>query len=388
MSSNYYDILGVSKNATADELKKAYRKLAIQNHPDKHPNEKEKYEKKFKEINEAYSVLSDANKRAIYDQTGSAESANSGFGGQSDFGGFSGFGGQSGFNGNFDFDDISDIFNSFFGNTKKGAKKSRYSVNTRGSDLKYRMTITLEEAFSCAVKTAEYRTLGCCKYCNGSGSASGKQNNTSCSKCKGSGTIRMQQGFFIVEQTCDKCGGSGETLSDPCKFCNGEGQEECIKRVDVKIPAGISDGDTIKIVGEGENGIRGGESGDLYVVFQIQEHKIFKKNGSNLECKVPIRFTQAALGAEITIVGIDRKSISLKIPAGIQNGEQIYVKGEGMLNRNGIRGNLVVTITIETPVKLSQEQKELLQRFEEISLSSSSPKTEGFFDNLKKWFNG
>ena len=382
MATNYYDILGVSKTATADELKKAYRKLAIQNHPDKHPDEKEKYEKKFKEINEAYSVLSDTNKRAMYDQTGSAEGANN-FGNGSGFGGF-GTGGN-GFSGGFDFGDINDIFNNFFGGGRSGGHTKQH-VNTRGSDLKYRMDITLEEAFNCATKTAEYRTLGTCSHCNGTGSSTGKQTNTACPKCKGHGTIRMQQGFFIVEQTCEYCGGSGETIGNPCKFCSGEGQEKTVKRVNIKIPAGISDGDTIKIRGEGENGIRGGQSGDLYVVFQIKTHKIFKKNGSNLECKVPIRFTQAALGANISIVGIDRRSLTLTIPAGTQNGEQIYLRGEGMPKQNGGRGDLVATIIVETPVKLSSEQKALLERFEEISSAASNPNTEGFFDNLKKWF--
>ena len=388
MAQNYYDILGVKKTATADELKKAYRKLAIQNHPDKHPDEKEKYEKKFKEINEAYSVLSDANKRAIYDQTGSAESANSGgFGGGSGFGGFGG--GASGFGGGFDFGDINDIFNSFFGNSRGGgfSSSARQSVNTRGSDLKYRMDITLEEAFNCTTKKAEYRTLGQCSHCNGTGSATGKQENTKCSKCKGSGTIRMQQGFFIVEQTCEYCGGSGEVIAKPCSFCSGEGQEKVVKSIDIKIPSGVSDGDTIKVRGEGENGIRGGEPGDLYVVFQIKQHKIFRKNGANLECRVPIRFTQAALGAEITLIGIDRRTLSLKIPSGIQSGEQLFLRGEGMPRKNGGRGDLVATIIVETPVKLTSEQKELLERFEEISTASSSPKTENFFDNLKKWFS-
>ena len=382
MATNYYDILGVSKTATADELKKAYRKLAIQNHPDKHPDEKEKYEKKFKEINEAYSVLSDPNKRAMYDQTGSAEGANN-FGNGSGFGGFGA--GGNGFSGGFDFGDINDIFNNFFGGGRSGGHTKQH-VNTRGSDLKYRMDITLEEAFNCATKTAEYRTLGTCSHCNGTGSSTGKQTNTACPKCKGHGTIRMQQGFFIVEQTCEYCGGSGETIGNPCKFCSGEGQEKTVKRVNIKIPAGISDGDTIKIRGEGENGIRGGQSGDLYVVFQIKTHKIFKKNGSNLECKVPIRFTQAALGANISIVGIDRRSLTLTIPAGTQNGEQIYLRGEGMPKQNGGRGDLVATIIVETPVKLSSEQKALLERFEEISSAASNPNTEGFFDNLKKWF--
>ena len=381
MARDYYEILGVKKTATADELKKAYRKLAIQNHPDKHPEAKEEYEKKFKEINEAYSVLSDPNKKAMYDQTGSADGGSSGGAG---FGGFGngGFGGFEG--GNFGFDDINDIFNSFFGGGRAGRAKQH--VNTRGSDLKFRMDITLEDAFNCVNKVAEYRTLGKCSHCNGTGSSSGTVENTQCPKCKGHGSIRMQQGFFIVEQTCDRCGGSGEVIGSPCKFCNGEGQEKTIKRVNVKIPAGISDGDTIKISGGGEEGIRGGRPGDLYVVFTILPHKIFRKNGINLECRVPIRFTQAALGTEINIIGIDRRSLTLKIPAGIQSGEQVVLRGEGMPTQLGGRGNLVATIIVETPIKLTNEQKQLLQRFEEISTSSSNPKSEGFFENLKKFF--
>lgn len=382
MTTNYYDILGVKKTATQDDLKKAYRKLAVQNHPDKHPDEKEKYEKKFKEINEAYSVLSDPNKRAMYDQTGSADGSSSGFDG-SGFGGFNGFN-SSGFSSNFDFGDINDIFNSFFGTTRSRA--SNHEFNSRGSDLKYKMSITLEEAFNCSSKIAEYKTMGPCSHCNGTGCSSGKQEKTKCNKCNGRGSVQMQQGFFIVEQTCDKCEGSGEILSNPCKFCNGEGQEKIIKKIEIEIPAGISDGDTVKIRGAGEHGVRGGQAGDLYIVFQIKQHEIFKKNGSNLECKIPIRFTQAALGAEISIIGIDRKEISLKIPAGTQNGEQIYVRGAGMPKQNGSRGDLIVNIVVETPVKLTTEQKELLRKFDEISNSSSNPKTENFFDNLKKWF--
>lgn len=382
MAKNYYDILGVKKSATEEELKKAYRKLAIQNHPDKHPDEKEKYEKKFKEINEAYSVLSDSNKRAMYDQTGSAEGASGGF--SSDSSGFGGFGGSSGF-GNFDFGDINDIFSSFFG-SRSSTKEYHTEFNSRGSDLKYRMDITLEEAFNCVVKTAEYRTFGACSHCNGTGSSSGKKENTTCPRCKGQGSIRIQQGFFIVEQTCDTCGGSGEVLSNPCKYCSGEGREKVVKKINVKIPAGISDGDTVKVRGEGEGGIRNSKNGDLYILFQIKKHDFFKKNGVNLECSIPIRFTQAALGAEISIIGIDRKSLSLNIPAGIQNGQQIRVNGEGMPKQNGGRGDLIVNIIIETPVKLSAEQKELLRKFDNTLTSSSSPESEGFFDNLKKWF--
>ena len=382
MAGDYYEILGVAKTATQDEIKKAYRKLAVANHPDKHPDEKDKYEKKFKEINEAYSVLSDPQKRANYDQFGK-EGASNGFGGgggfgQGDFGGFGGF----------DFGNINDIFSSFFNEgTSRGSARHR-EANTRGSDLKYKLDITLEEAFNCVEKIAEYRTYGKCSSCNGTGSASGKVENTKCPKCKGHGSVRMQQGFFIMEQTCDECGGEGVVLSSPCRSCDGQGLEKIVKKVKVKIPAGISHGDTIRIVGEGEAGQRGGKAGDLYVVFQIKPHKIFKKNGANLECNIPIRFTQAALGATISVCGIDKQNVNITIPAGTQNGEQIFVRGAGMPMANGRRGDLVANIIVETPVKLTSEQKQLLERFEEISSNSTSPNNTSFFDNLKKFFNG
>ena len=388
MADDYYSILGVSKNATEDELKKAYRKLAVQNHPDKHPEEKAKYEAKFKEINEAYSVLSDPQKRAQYDQFGKSGS-NGGFGGG---GGSSGFGNggfsshfqQGGFD--FDFGDINDIFNSFFKGGRKTAGFAREEY-TRGSDLKYRLDITLEEAFNCATKYAEYHTLARCSHCNGSGSSTGKKEETQCKTCKGHGAVRMQQGFFVVEQECPDCNGTGKVISSPCRYCDGEGVEKIAKKVEIKIPAGISNGDTIKISGAGEAGVRGGETGDLYVVFQIKQHKLFKKNGSNLECTVPIRFTQAALGAEMTLNGIDRQEIKVDIPEGIQNGEQIFIRGAGMPNKNGRRGDLVITVQIETPVKLTDEQRDLLEQFEASCGTNSNPKSESFFDNVKKWFS-
>ena len=386
MSDDYYKVLGVSKDASPEELKKAYRKLAVQNHPDKHPDEKEKYEEKFKKINEAYSVLSDPQKKAQYDQFGSTD-------GSSGFSGFNGFNGggfgshfQQGGDFNFDFDNINDIFNSFFGN-KRGSSRQK-EKDLRGSDLKYTLEVTLEEVFNCETKYAEYHTLGRCSRCNGTGSSNGRSEKTKCQKCKGFGSIRMQQGFFVVEQECPECNGSGNVILSPCKYCNGEGTEKITKKVEVKIPYGISTGDTLKINGEGEAGVTGGPFGDLYVVFKIKPHKIFTKNGINLECNVPIRFTQASLGCDISILGIDKKNISLSVPAGIQYGEQIILRGEGMQNRNGRRGDLIITIQIETPVKLTQEQKELLEKFEEkCSSNKNNPKSYSFFDNLKKWFN-
>ena len=389
MSDDYYKILGVSKDVSPEELKKAYRKLAVQNHPDKHPDEKEKYEEKFKKINEAYSVLSDPQKKAQYDQFGSTDGSSGGFSGFNGFngGGFSSHFQQGGGDFNFDFDNINDIFNSFFGN-KRGSSSRQKEKDISGSDLKYTLEITLEEAFNCETKYAEYHTFGRCSRCNGTGSSTGRSEKTKCSKCKGSGSIRMQQGFFVVEQECPECNGSGNIILSPCKYCNGEGIERITKKVEVKIPYGISTGDTLKINGAGEAGVMGGPFGDLYVVFKIKPHKIFVKNGINLECNIPIRFTQASLGCDISILGIDKKNISFSVPAGIQYGEQIILRGEGMQNRNGRRGDLIVTIQIETPVKLTQEQKELLEKFEEeCSSNKNNPKSYSFFDNLKKWFN-
>lgn len=382
MADDYYKILGVSKNATADELKKAYRKLAVQNHPDKHPEDRATYEKKFKEINEAYAVLSDPQKRQQYDQFGKA-----GMNGGQSGSGFGGFG-NGGFGG-FDFGDINDIFKNFFhdegGFGGFSSSRSRHQ-DTRGSDLKYRMEITLEEAFNGGTKVAEYNTLGKCSHCNGTGSASGKKEETKCPTCKGHGSVRMSKGFFIVEQECPDCEGSGMVMSSPCKYCDGQGVEKTIKRVSVNIPQGVSQGDTVRITGEGEAGIRNGQVGDLYVVFQIKPHKIFTKNGANLECTMPIRFTQATLGAEISITGIDRKMVSVKIPEGTQNGDKILVRGEGMTMRNGRRGDLIVNIKVETPVKLTKEQKEILQQFENSFGVNNNPQSSGFFENLKKFF--
>ena len=379
MADDYYKILGVSKSATADELKKAYRKLAVQNHPDKHPEDRATYEKKFKEINEAYAVLSDPQKRQQYDQFGKA-----GMNGGQAGGGFGGFGG-GGFGG-FDFGDINDIFKNFFHDEGGfGGGHSRHQ-DTRGSDLKYRMEITLEEAFNGGTKTAEYNTFGKCSHCNGTGSSTGKKEETKCPTCKGHGSVRMSKGFFIVEQECPDCDGSGMVMSSPCRYCNGQGVEKMIKRVSVNIPQGVSQGDTVRINGEGEAGIRGGQTGDLYVVFQIKSHKIFTKNGANLECTMPIRFTQATLGAEISITGIDRKMVSVKIPEGTQNGDKISVRGEGMTMRNGRRGDLIVNIKVETPVKLTKEQKDILQQFENSFGVNNNPQSNSFFDNLKKFF--
>ncbi|MEN9782606.1 MAG: molecular chaperone DnaJ [Pseudomonadota bacterium] len=378
---DYYQILGVSRSATQDEIKKAYRKLAMENHPDKHSENKAHYEKKFKEINEAYSTLSDQNKKAHYDQFGTADGFGQG-------GGFSGFSGGN--SGGFDFN-IHDIFDNFFGQGAGAGRASQKKTTrqSRGSDLRYKLDITLEEAFNGAKKTIEFSALDKCDVCNGFGSASGKKEETTCSDCNGHGVVRMQQGFFIMEQTCRRCEGSGTTIKNPCKNCNGTGLKTKTKKVIVDIPAGVNANASVKVQGAGEAGQLGGGYGDLYVVMNIKPHKLFERSGDNLHCIIPITFTKAALGGEIVLAGIDKKKITFDIPKGIQYGQQIQVKNEGMsvMNRSGKRGDLIVTVHIETPVKLSTEQESLLRQFEETIHSNSNPKSNSFFDTIKDFFS-
>lgn len=392
MSKDYYSILGLTKSATPDDIKKAYRKLAIANHPDKHPKEKAEYEKKFREINEAYSVLSDAAKKAQYDKFGSADGHQGGFGGHGGFGGFGG--GAGGFGqGGFDFGDINDIFNNFFnqGGANGSSSRRRQQESTRprrGSDLRYKIEVTLEEAFNGIRKTVEFKCLDKCGTCHGTGSSTGKREESTCSACNGHGVTRITQGFFIMEQTCSACGGTGSVIKNPCKTCRGYGMYEQTKRVDINIPQGISDGVNLKIEGAGEPGERSGPNGDLYVIVSVKRHKIFERSGNDLICEIPITFTKAALGGEVTTIGIDKRHITFDVSKGTQNGQQFAVSGEGMsiMGRPGKRGNLIVKVNIETPVKLSKKQEELLKEFESLSDPSSNPKSHGFLDSIKGLF--
>lgn len=372
---DYYKTLGVSKGVTADELKKAYRKLAMQYHPDRNPNNPEA-EKKFKEIAEAYEVLSDDQKRAAYDSYGHAAfDQSAGGGGFNRGGGF--HAGAGGF---------SDMFNDIFEDLMGGGRRAGPSFNNRGADLRYNIDITLDDAFKGKKANIKFSSAAKCDSCNGSGSSS-KNEATNCITCGGHGKIRAQQGFFVVERTCGACNGSGKIIKDPCGSCRGEGRVRKEKSVEVNIPAGIEDGSKIRITGEGEAGIRGGQSGDLYVFVSIKPHQIFEKHGLDLHCKVPLKMTTAILGGAIDVPSIDGIAVKLTIPAGTQTGSKFRLKGKGMPRvQSSTRGDLYIHVNIETPVKLKDEQEELIRKFAELETKESNPETESFFAKIKKIF--
>jgi len=363
---DYYDLLGVTREATPEELKKAYRQLAMKHHPDRNSGDRAS-EEKFKEISHAYSILSDAEKRGHYDRYGTAD----GFGaGQSPFTNGAGFG-----------DIFEDFFGDFLGGNFGGHRKQRPA---KGNDLRYDLDITLEEAVFGTEKVLTFPKLQKCGECSGTGSGPGKQPEV-CSACKGSGHIRYQQGFFSVSKTCGRCYGTGKLITNPCRKCRGLGAIQEQKTVNLKIPAGVDVGSRLKIVGEGEPGLNSGPSGDLYVILDVQEHEIFKREGTDLFCDFPISFTDAALGAELEVPTLDG-SARLKIHAGTQSGKIFTLKGKGA-SRVGShqRGNQLIRVSIEVPKKLSQRQKELLEELASISTDDSN-KT--FKDKLKDLFTG
>lgn len=376
---DYYEILGVSKKASDDEIKKAYRKLAMQYHPDRNPGNAEA-ETKFKEATEAYEVLKDAQKRAGYDTYGH-EGSRGGMGG-----GGGGFHGQGDFNG-FDFNDIfsnfSDIFGDFGGGARSGKKRSS---SMRGSDVRYNIEITLEEAFAGTTKNISFTIPTTCAVCAGSG---GEKNEkpVECTTCKGSGKIRAQQGFFIVERTCGACHGSGQIIKNPCKTCHGEGRVNKEKKLAVKIPAGVDEGNKIRLAGEGEAGSRGGQAGDLYVFISIKKHEFFTRDNDDIYCEIPIKFTTAALGGSIEVPIIDGSKAQLKIPEGTQTSQQFRLKSKGMsvLNAGSRRGDMFVKVFVETPVKLSAEERGLLEKLDKLMVDrGNNPKSEGFFGKVFK----
>ncbi len=377
---DYYEILGVAKNATNDEIKKNYRKLAMQHHPDRNPNNKEA-EAKFKEATEAYEILSDQQKRAAYDQYGhNAFAQGSGSGGRGGFNGGGGF--------DFDFSDVFSNFSDIFGDLGGGGRGKKRSSSIRGSDVRYNLEISLEEAFSGVTETIKFSIPNNCSGCNGSG-AEGNSKPAECSTCNGAGKIRAQQGFFIVERTCTTCSGAGQVIKNPCKKCKGDGRVTKEKTLSVKIPAGVEDGNKIRLANEGEAGIRGGGSGDLYVFISIRKHKFFVRHGDDLHCELPIRFTTAALGGEVEVQTIDGIKAKLTIPEGAQNGLQLRLKSKGMavLNAGGRRGDMIVRLFVETPTKLSNEEKDLLKKLESTMQSkSSSAQSDGFFRKVSDWF--
>ena len=368
---DYYEVLGVEKGASEADLKKAYRRLAMKFHPDRNPDD-EKAEEKFKEATEAYEVLTDANKRAAYDQYGHAGvDPNMGAGG-------GGFGG-----GNF-----SDIFGDVFGDIFGGGGRGGRSSVQRGSDLRYTLELDLEEAVRGTSVTIRVPTLVGCETCDGTGAKKGTTPAT-CTTCGGHGQVRMQQGFFSVQQTCPRCHGTGKMITDPCKDCHGEGRVEKQKNLSVKVPAGVDTGDRIRLAGEGEAGVNGGPAGDLYVVVSVREHKIFQRDGKNLYCEVPISFVDAALGGELEVPTLDGR-VKLKIPEGAQTGKLFRLRGKGVTPvRGGSPGDLLCRVVVETPVNLTKRQRELLEELRqtlEAEGSSQSPRAKSWFDGVKNFF--
>ncbi|PIP92653.1 MAG: molecular chaperone DnaJ [Bdellovibrio sp. CG12_big_fil_rev_8_21_14_0_65_39_13] len=370
---DYYETLGVQKGAGKDEIKKAYRKLAMQFHPDRNPDNKEA-EGKFKEASEAAEVLLDDNKRSRYDQFGHA--------GVDGMGG--GFGGGGGFNG--DFADLGDIFGDIFGDILGGGRRrgGRRSSGRPGNDLQMGINITFKEAAFGVEKTINITRQVQCEECDGSGAQKGS-GPTSCDMCQGMGEIRRQQGFFTVATTCPKCQGSGQMIKDPCKSCHGQGRKKKKVELEVKVPAGIDEGQRLKLSGEGDSGAMGGHNGDLYVQIEIEQHEIFERDGFDVHCRVPISFSQAALGADMEVPTLDGK-VLVKIPEGIQSGEKMRLRGKGIVKLGGYgQGDQIVTIHVETPTKLSHDQKELFKKLSEVE-KNSNPMSRGFFDKVKELF--
>jgi len=367
---DYYQLLGVSRNASDDEIKKSFRRLAMKYHPDRNRDNPEA-EEQFKKIKEAHDVLSDPKKRSAYDQFGHA-------GVDPSMGGGAGFGG-----GNF-----SDIFGDVFGDIFGGGGRGRGGAQ-RGSDLRYNLEITLEEAVAGTEVKIPIPTLVTCKSCNGSGANKGSSVVT-CPTCHGHGAVRMQQGFFAVQQTCPTCRGSGKQIKDPCRSCHGQGRTQDTKTLSVKIPPGVDTGDRIRLSGEGEAGEAGGPPGDLYVQVGVKEHPIFTRDGANLYCEVPISFPKACLGGEVEVPTLSGK-VALKIPPETQTGRQFRLSGKGVKPvRGGTTGDLLCRVRIETPVHLNKEQTELIEQLE-TSLtgggSKHSPQAHGWLDGVKQFFD-
>ncbi|HFC8536019.1 TPA: molecular chaperone DnaJ [Neisseria bacilliformis] len=372
-NQDYYQTLGVSRSAGDDEIKKAYRKLAMKYHPDRNPGDKAA-EEKFKDVQKAYDTLSDKEKRAMYDQIGHAAfEQGAGAGG---FGG--GFGGAQGF-------DFSDIFSQMFGGGGGGARQQDY----RGADLQYAVEITLEEAARGTRRRITIPTHEECGVCHGSGAKPGTTAST-CATCRGSGTVHIRQAIFQMQQTCPACHGSGKEIRDPCVKCRGEGRVKTAKTVEVNIPAGIDDGQRIRLSGEGEPGRNGAPSGDLYVVVHVKAHKIFERNGLDLHCELPVSFTVAALGGEVEVPTLEGK-VKLTIPKETQTGRRMRVKGKGIKSlRSSATGDLYCHVLVETPVNLTDRQKELLEEFEKISTGldrSQTPRKKSFWDKVEDKVN-
>ncbi|KTG24058.1 molecular chaperone DnaJ [Idiomarina sp. WRN-38] len=378
-TQDFYQILGVSKDASDRDIKKAYKRMAMKYHPDRTKGDKD-LELKFKEIKQAYEVLSDPQKRQMYDQYGheAFEQARQGGGGP----GAGGFGGGA---------DFADIFGDVFGDIFGGGGRRQQARAQRGADLRYNLDMSLEEAVRGKTVELKIPTLVECEDCDGSGAKKGSKPQT-CGHCHGAGQIQMRQGFFAVQQTCPQCRGKGTIISDPCRTCHGQGRKEETKTLSVKIPAGVDTGDRIRLANEGEAGENGAPAGDLYVQVHVREHPIFSRDGNNLYCEVPVSFTKAALGGDIEVPTLDGK-VKLKVPKETQTGKHFRMRGKGVKSvRTGAVGDLICKVVIETPVNLSAKQREMLEELEESmgtgdEAAKFRPKEKGFFDGVKQFFD-
>jgi len=367
---DFYETLGVAKSASSDELKRAYRKLAMQHHPDRNSGDKGA-EQKFKDINEAYDILKDDQKRAAYDRFGHAAFEQ---GGGPGAGGF-GFG-AGGF---------ADIFEEMFGEVMGGRRGQ--GGPSRGNDLRYNLEVSLEEAFRGKQTTIRVPTLIACEQCKGSGAEAGSKP-IACPRCHGRGKLRMQQGFFTLEQTCAGCQGAGRVIDNPCKACGGQGRTRREKTLSVNIPAGVEDGIRMRLAGEGEVGVRGAAAGDLFVFISVTPHRIFQRDGAHIHCRVPLPMTTAALGGTIEVPTVDGGRTRVTVPAGTQSGHQFRLRSKGMtVLRSAARGDMFIEAVVETPVNLSKRQQELLREFEkEGENRRTHPESEGFFARVKEFF--
>ncbi|WP_439816680.1 molecular chaperone DnaJ [Zavarzinia sp. CC-PAN008] len=364
--ADYYDLLGVERSASQEDLKKAFRKLAMKYHPDRNPGDQDA-ERQFKEINEAYEILKDDQRRAAYDQYGHAafDPAN---------------GGRPG---GFDFSSFGSVFEDLFGDFMGGGGRQRGPA--RGADLRYNLEISLEEAYHGKKTTIRIPSAIACEACDGSGAAAGSKPVT-CTTCNGMGKVRAQQGFFTIERACPTCHGHGRMIKDPCKVCGGRGHVAREKTLSVNIPAGVEDGQRMRLKNEGEVAPRGGQPGDLYIFLSVAPHRLFRRDGPNLHCRLPISMVTAALGGAVDVPSLDGAKSKITIPAGTQSGRQFRLKGKGMPTR-GQFGDLFVNVAVETPVNLNKRQVELLQEFAKAGGEETSPESEGFFAKVKELWN-
>lgn len=376
---DYYEVLGVSRGASAEEIKRAYRQKAKELHPDRNADNPEA-EARFKEVNEAYDTLKDPEKKAAYDRFGHA-AFEAGMGAGPRGGGRGGYG-QADFASAF-----SDVFEDLFGDFMGGRGGGRARA-TRGSDLRYNLRVTLEEAYSGVQKTITLPAAVACEVCKGTGAEGGVEPAT-CPTCAGLGKVRAQQGFFTIERTCPTCGGAGQIVKNPCRACGGTGRVEKERTLSVNIPPGVETGTRIRLSGEGEAGLRGGPPGDLYIFLEVKEHPLFQRDGQTLFCRVPVSMVTAALGGEVEVPTIDGGRARVRIPEGAQSGKQMRLRGKGMpALRGGPPGDMVIELAVETPVKLTPRQKELLREFERLSEQANNPEGSSFFSKVRGFWDG